>query len=935
MPGEIIGRREELLAIEAMLDALPAGGQALLLEGDAGIGKSALWQEGLRLARNRGIHRLTARAARAETQIAFATVGDLFAPVLEATLPELAPVQRSALEVALLLRESDGQPPDTRLLGLALLSVVRALAQEAPVLFALDDVQWVDASSAEVLRYTLRRLEGEPVGVLATARGRPIDAPLELDRAFAEFRRLTVGPLTVGAIHQLLWGRLALNLPRPLLVRIQEITGGNPFFALELGRGLVDGTVRADGTDVALPESLVALVTERLRALPARVRETLAAVAALAAPSVVVLEAFGATAVDDIELARSRGVLELEGDRIRFTHPLLAPVCYTAMPLHRRRRLHQRLAELDVDLEERARHLAIAATGPDEEVAAAADAAAAHAHARGAAQAAADLSERAIALTPLDALDRINRRRITAAEHSRYAGDTKKAAVLLEQAVSSAPPGRLRAEALSRLAGPRGMTEGFPVAVDLLTRALAEPGLEPSQEVNILCELVWMAQQGGDNRAGAQYADAGLALAEQLADPATLALALAATAQITFARTGAIRRDLLDRALELEQTLDGDGYTAAGWWTWHAGLPMRLSPSRVTLALLLGRSDRHDESRALWMELIAEATERADPDVVRCLFHRAQMETTAGAWDTATRLCDEAIQLTRQIGLDLFEPLCLSILAEIDAYRGATEKARAAIPELLQVCETGRFRWAAFRLRIALAVLDLSYDDGAASWLHAAPLLRDVEELDAYRARLAGSAGVEALLVIGDLPRAERLLVQIDRNASDGDTALRPLVLRCRGLLLASQGDPERAIASLEQAVLMPEPPQGTNPFELARTLLTLGTVQRRAQHKRTARESLEQAAEIFERLGARQWLDKTRSELRRIGGRTASHDELSETERQIVQLVVAGHRNREVAAALSLSPNTVAWNLSKIYRKLGVTSRTELASRLATHPPE
>lgn len=933
MPGEIIGRREELLAIEAMLDALPAGGQALLLEGDAGIGKSALWQEGLRLARDRSVLRLTARAARAETQIAFATVGDLFAPVLEATLPRLPPVQRSALEVALLLRESDGRPPDTRLLGLALLSVVRALAQEGPVLFALDDVQWVDASSAEVLRYTLRRLEGEPVGVLATVRERPIDAPLELDRAFAEFRRRTVGPLTVGAIHQLLWGRLALNLPRPLLVRIQEITGGNPFFALELGRGLVDGTVRADSTEVALPESLVALVTERLRALPARVRETLAAVAALAAPSVMLLEPFGATVVDDIELARSRGVLELEGDRIRFTHPLLAPVCYTAMPLHRRRRLHQRLAELDVDLEERARHLAIAATGPDEEIAAAVDAAAAHAHARGAAQAAADLSERAIALTPPDALDRINRRRITAAEHSRYAGDTKKAAVLLEQAVSSAPPGRLRAEALSRLAGPRGMTEGFPVAVDLLTRALAEPDLEPSQEVNILCELVWMAQQGGDNRAGAQYADAGLALAEQLADPATLALALAATAQITFARTGAIRRDLLDRALELEQTLDGDGYTAAGWWTWHAGLPMRLSPSRVTLALLLGRSDRHDESRALWRELIAEATERADPDLVRCLFHRAQMEMTAGAWDTAARLCDEAIQLTRQIGLDVFEPLCRSILAEIDAYRGTTEKARAAIPELLQVCETGRFRWAALRLRIALAVLELSYDDGAASWLRAAPLLRDVEELDAYRARLAGSAGIEALLAIGDLPRAERLLAQIDRSASDGDAALRPLVLRCRGLLLASQGDPERAIASLEQAVLMPEPPQGTNPFELARTLLALGTVRRRMQHKRDARESLEQAAEIFGRLGSRQWLDKTHSELRRIGGRTASHDELSETERQIVQLVAAGHRNREVAAALSLSPNTVAWNLSKIYRKLGVTSRTELASRLATHP--
>jgi DNA-binding CsgD family transcriptional regulator len=451
--------------------------------------------------------------------------------------------------------------------------------------------------------------------------------------------------------------------------------------------------------------------------------------------------------------------------------------------------------------------------------------------------------------------------------------------------------------------------------------------------VNILCELVWLAQQGGDTRAGARYAEAGLALAEQLADPATLALALAAAAQITFARTGGIQRELLDRALELEQTLDSDGDTAAGWWSWHAGLPMRLSPARVTLALLLGRSDRHDESRALWRTLIAEATERADPDVVRCLFHCAQMEMTAGAWEAAARLCDEAIQLTRQIGLEMMEPLCLSILAEIDAHRGATDRARRSIPELLQTCETARFRWAAFRLRTALAVLELSYDDGAASWQQAAPLLRDVEELDVYLARLAGSAGIEALLAIGDLPRAERLLAHIDRRAAHGDAALRPLVHRCRGLLLASKGEWEPAIAALEVATVAPEPPQGVNPFELARSMLALGTVQRRAQHKRAARESLQRAAEIFERLGARGWLDKARSELLHIGGRTASDEQLSETERRIVELVVAGRRNSEVAATLSLSPNTVAWNLSKVYRKLGVRSRTELAAHLPSTP--
>ena len=120
------------------------------------------------------------------------------------------------------------------------------------------------------------------------------------------------------------------------------------------------------------------------------------------------------------------------------------------------------------------------------------------------------------------------------------------------------------------------------------------------------------------------------------------------------------------------------------------------------------------------------------------------------------------------------------------------------------------------------------------------------------------------------------------------------------------------------------------NPFELARTLLALGTVQRRVQQKRAARESLQLAGDLFERLGARVWLEKARSEQRRIGGRTASDDQLSETERQIVELVVAGRRNREVAAELSLSPNTVAWNLSKIYRKLGVSSRTELAARVS-----
>jgi len=444
MADEIIGRREELLALGEFLAAVPAGGPALLFEGDAGIGKTALWQEGVRLACERGFRVLTARATHSEIRTAFATVADLFAPALDETLPRLVPVQQCALEIAFLLREPDTAPPERRLIAAGLLSMVRLLAKEGPLVLALDDAQWVDASSADLLRFVLRRLDAEPVGVLATVRGRPVATPFELDRAWAGFRRVSVAPLSVGAIYRLLGDRLGLNLPRPVLVRVHEAVGGNPFFALEVGRGLADGTIRADGVHVSLPGSLRSVVAKRLISLPAQVRETLAAVAALAAPSVTLLVPLARTTVEDIELARERGVLELDGERIRFTHPLLAPVCYEDIPLHRRRVLHRRLADLDLDPEERARHLAIAAAGPDDEIAAALDAAATHALGRGAAQAAAELAERAVALTPPDAVDNINRRRISAAGHCFYAGDGKKGTAMLEEAVASSRPGPVR-----------------------------------------------------------------------------------------------------------------------------------------------------------------------------------------------------------------------------------------------------------------------------------------------------------------------------------------------------------------------------------------------------------------------------------------------------------------------------------------------------------
>ena len=918
MAVQIIGRREELLTLEAFLTDIPSGGQALLLEGDAGIGKTALWREGLRAAREHGIQVLQARPSDSEAQIAFAALGDLVAPVLGPGLPQLVPMQQRALETALLLRESEGSPPDVRVLGLALFSIIRTLAQQRPVLVAIDDLQWLDASSADVLAFALRRLEAEPVAVFATMRGPQVEVPLALDRAFPGFRRLHVEPLSVGAIHRLLWGRLGLVLPRPVLIRVHRTTGGNPFFALELGRALTDGTIRAESVDVSLPESLRAVVAQRLSALPGRVRETLVAVAALGSPSVTVLAPLGGSVVDDLELAQRQHILEFDGDRIRFAHPLLAPACYEAMPLHRRRRVHERLADLDVDPEERARHLAIAAEGPNEEVAAALDAAAQHAGARGAGQAAAELAERAVALTPPTEVEDLNRRRVTASTRCVHAGDAKKAADLLQEAADSAEPGPLRAEALFHLAAVRGQGEGHQISIDLLERALAEPGVGARQRATILESLAWKACMSGDSRDSEQalgWAEAGLVLAEDLGEPDVLVDSLTTVADIEFWRTGHIRRDLLDRAIEIH------GKTAAE------------EDPRSTLAHQLGRADHYREARAIWEELIAEARAQFSPNLTTCLLFLARMEVGSGEWNAASRLCDEAMEVARQTGKEVIEPLCQMILAEIDAYRGEQE-VRTTIPELVGVAASMGYGGATHRMQRALASLELSVGDSAASWQGLEPLLAGVEEMDEVVAQLTGSVGIESLVSIGDLPAAEQLLGLLEERAAESDTALRAFADRGRGLLFAAQGDLEGAIAALEAAATEPRPPQEPNPFELARTLQLLGTVHRRTQHKRAARETLERSLAIFESLGSRLWAEKARSELRRIGGRTASDGTLSETERQIVELVVAGRKNREVAAELSLSPNTIAWNLSKIYRKLGVRSRTELAAQISATPP-
>jgi predicted ATPase len=251
----------------------------LVLQGEPGIGKTLLWERAVERARTQSLRVLSCRGAEAEAGLSLAGLSDQLSDVIREVGSELLPVRREALEVALLLREPGPEPPDSRAIGLALLDVLRLLAQVGPVVVAVDDIQWLDPPSAGALQLALRRLKTERVGLLATLRvAHRVASPVDLDRMLAEHElvRLCLGPLDLAALHQLLRRRLGVELARPELRRVSETTGGNPFFALELGRELArDDGWRTGAGPPPVPGSVATLLGKRLERLTSGTREVL------------------------------------------------------------------------------------------------------------------------------------------------------------------------------------------------------------------------------------------------------------------------------------------------------------------------------------------------------------------------------------------------------------------------------------------------------------------------------------------------------------------------------------------------------------------------------------------------------------------------------------------------------------------------------------
>ncbi len=922
------GRTAELDQVERFLETAPP--TALVLEGDAGIGKTRVWEEGVRMAVRAGHRVLATRAAGSELQLSFVGLGDLLGDVLDESLPALPLPQRRVLEAALLLDDGEASV-DARAVALAFLGVLRVIAASVPLVLALDDLQWLDASSGATLRFALRRLKTEPVRVLATVRGTADpQLPLELERAFDgdRLRRVPLGPLSLGALHELLRSRLELNLPRPRLVKLAEACHSNPFFALELGRELQRRGARlAPGDPLPIPGTLKQLVGARIARLPARTRRLLLTAAAqpIATPEILAAASGeAARAAEDLDRAIRAGVVELEGGRLRFTHPLLAAVTYAVASPSDRQAAHRALARVTPDPQERARHLALAATGPSAEIASELEHAAAQAGRRGAPDAAAELGDQSIRLTPIDLAEDRHRRTLVAAEHRFLAGDTARSRTLLEELLGSLPPGPARARALLQLAEIMFVAEGSDAAVATCEQALDEPIEDPALEAEAHVRLAAFADL--DNRRRAVHAKRAIELIEREKDHdrALLSSALVAHALGEYYLGRGLRREALERAIELETP---------------AQRPRAAWTASSVFGQLLKYTDDYDAARlrleAAHRLALEEGDESSLPDLAA---HLSELELWTGDWAAAERYARESLEIAGRTEQGVMRAVALYCCSLVDAHLGRVASAGASAREGLALGHSRRDLWLEGICLWVLGFLNLSTGDPEAVERH---LSRADEIAEAIGVVEPGqwrfhADRIEALIQTGRLDAAETLL---DRYRKRARATRRSHALageaRCRGLLATARGDLDGAFrafrASLGQYERLPLP------FERARTLLALGSAERHSNHKRAARETLEQALDVFERLGAPLWEAKTRSELGRIGGRRApARGALSESEARIAELAAAGLTNEEIAARLVLSPKTVKWNLSKVYRKLGVRSRTELAAHLAaTSEPE
>jgi DNA-binding CsgD family transcriptional regulator len=901
---DLVGRHEEEAALGALLAVPGPPVRVVVIEGPPGVGKTSLWARALALGEAGGARVLLAHGSEG-LGLPFGGVVDLFADVAGAELSELPPPQREALDVALYRALPGASAPDPSVLALALLSALRLLAARQPLLVAVDDVQWLDDRSQDALAYATRRLRREPITFVLTRRGGRAPA-VERSAPVEQVYRLEVGPLSLGAIRQVLLDRLGLRLPHHLLRRVNDATSGNPLFAIEVGRLLAARDLESIGAELPVPEHVEELLGLRVGDLDDDVRRLLVAVSLEGDLTVEQARSLaGVRAFDD---AVGSGIVEVRREHVRAGHPLLAEAARRQIRDAERAEAHRRLAAVVPDEERRVLHLALATSAPDEALATRVEAAARLAAGRGATRLAVDLSTHALRLTPPGRS--ADARVMALAQHLHDAGEKRRLTELLAGRVESLTVAADRVSAHLLLAG--GVIEGIEDMRARFDDALRAAGPDPVLRGRVLANRAVndaVIAVTDVERADSMAAEAAGATAGGGAELERFALYAHTWTRVL--RGGAVS----DLAARFDAVEGGVVYL-----TRH--------PLRVIGQQHVWRGELAEARVALSrLRDLAEARAQASPMALARL-HLCELELRAGSWVQVGRIIDEWTATTdaEQLHWPMYER-CRALLA---AGRGAVEDARrwGAHGVLLAEGNGGRWDWLESRRALGTAALlahdlDSATEHLGAVWQYAAD--EGVVDPGVFP---AGPDLVEALVGCGELDRASSV---VDVLAQRGAALQHPWATvgaqRGRALVHASsRGYDDDVLEALTGAAAAYDR-LGLS-ADVARTWLSLGRLQRRARKWGAARTSLQRAVDAFTDAGAPGWADEARSELDRVGGRRpVAVGALSRAEHRVAELAAKGLSNKEIARALSVTVHTVEFHLGHVYAKLGVRSRVQLAA--------
>ena len=894
--SELIGRQSELDYVERFVEDVRTGTHGLVVLGEPGIGKTALWRHAIARCREAGHRLLITRPSEEEMPLSGCGLVDL--------------LEESAVDLDRLRAEED--PLEC---GRTVLEALRRLAASGPTIVAIDDLQWLDSVSARALRYALRRADREPLGVLGTARSAEPD-PLGIRETLPPGRSETVelGPLSLGALRRLLSGTVAA-ISRPALAQIHSLSAGNPLYALELARAMPDGRRT---TDIALPGSLRTALEHRLEALPAHLDPVLEAVSALGATSVQSLrDLLPESDVDAIlEAAIAEQVLALDEDlSVRFAHPLLGSVVYTSLSPLARRSLHARLAAQATEPDVRARHLALSTDHPDESIASLLERAATRAAGRGANDLASEFAGHGRRLTPADDEVSVRRRALAEIEYLAAAGEVRQALSRADRLVRSLAPGPERVEALVQRAELED--DDRDTAEALLLGALDEAGTDERLRGRVFHRLAQLRRlRAGDLPGAIDAARSSLALAEDCGDP-TLELHAAAYLGHLEALGGKPRPDLMDRAVRLEAELGVQ--------------PLSIRPRSLLAMHRLWAGDL-PAARALLDAVQAEAA-RAGNEMKQPqhFYISALVENASGNLELAHTLAARGLEAALDAENTYAERELLYPLARAAAWLGREQEARATALRLCEEASTHGVKPLLVRAASVLGLLALSLDDldSACDELgRAADLLERMGFANPGAFRVLPDA-IEALARSEELSAAEALHERLESEAAAAGPWSHAAVERARGALLLARGDAERAADVLDGAAACFQSLE--HGPDTARALLLRAQALLRAGRRSLAAEVAAAAHARFSAMGATLWEARALELLERLHpGRAAGR--LTAAETRVAALVAEGMKNREIGQALFMSVATVEAHLTRIYRKLDIRSRTELARLVADH---